>query len=131
MYTYMYMIDTTLMKERLAEDLEVLTTELKELGIHNPQNSKDWIAIPQDVEVFEADENVSADRVEDWEERNATINALEVSYNDLILALQKIEDGAYGICEIGGEEIEEERLLADPSARTCMEHMGEEVELSL
>ena len=83
------MIDTSLIKEQLLEDLAKLTSELKELGIHNPQNGADWIAIPNDVEVFEADENVSADRVEDWEERNATINALEVSYNNLVLALQK------------------------------------------
>lgn len=124
-----HMIDTSLFKERLEEELAVITKELQGLGIQNPQSKEDWIAIPKDTDVFEANENVSADRAEDWEERNATVNALEISYNDLILALSKIEDGVYGICEIGGEEIEEERLNADPSARTCIEHMGEEIEV--
>ena len=123
------MIDTSLFRERLQEELAIITKELQGLGIQNPQSKDDWIAIPKDVEVFEADENVSADRMEDWEERNATVNALEVSYNDIVRALSKIEDGVYGICEIGGEEIEEERLEADPSARTCIEHMGEELEV--
>jgi len=36
--------------------------------------------------------------------------------------LKKIEDGTYGICEVGGEEIPEDRLDANPSARTCIEH---------
>lgn len=123
------MIDTSLFRERLQEELAIITKELQGLGIQNPQSKDDWIAIPKDVEVFEADENVSADRMEDWEERNATVNALEVSYNDIVRALSKIENGVYGICEIGGEEIEEERLEADPSARTCIEHMGEELEV--
>ena len=39
-------------------------------------------------------------------------------------ALEKIEKGTYGICETGGEKIEEDRLEANPSARTCKAHMG-------
>ncbi len=35
-------------------------------------------------------------------------------------ALQKIEEGSYGICEACGEEIEEKRLLARPEATLCI-----------
>lgn len=128
-YTKRHMIDTSVLKARLEKDLQVMTEELQELGIHNPQVTTDWIAIPKDVDVQEADENISADRVEDWEERNATLNALEISYGNITLALSKIENGTYGVCEIGGEEIEEDRLDVEPSARTCKAHMDEEVEL--
>jgi RNA polymerase-binding transcription factor DksA len=124
------MIDTTLYKEILEKELHSLTKALQDLGIHNPQVKEDWIALPEDVTIFEADENVSADRVEDWDERNATVSALEVSYNNIIHALTKIEQGTFGICEIGGEEIEVDRLEADPSARTCKAHLDEEVGLS-
>lgn len=35
--------------------------------------------------------------------------------------LQKIENGTYGICEMCGKEIEEERLKARPVASYCIE----------
>ena len=37
-------------------------------------------------------------------------------------ALQRIEDGTYGICEIGGEPIGEERLRAIPWTERCIDH---------
>lgn len=37
-------------------------------------------------------------------------------------ALGRIEQGKYGICQIGGEEIERERLEAAPEAANCVEH---------
>ncbi|MFN3406415.1 MAG: RNA polymerase-binding protein DksA [Caldimicrobium sp.] len=36
-------------------------------------------------------------------------------------ALQKIEEGTYGICEACGAEIDEKRLLARPEATLCIE----------
>jgi RNA polymerase-binding protein DksA len=40
-------------------------------------------------------------------------------------ALQRIEDGAYGVCEEGGELIEAKRLEARPWAKLCLEHARE------
>jgi DnaK suppressor protein len=37
-------------------------------------------------------------------------------------ALTRIDDGTYGICVVGGEQIPVERLRAIPWARTCIEH---------
>ncbi len=123
------MNDTSAYKDRLQEELETITADLKELGIHNPQVKEDWIALPQDVSQQEADENVSADRAEDWLERSATLGQLETRYNNITQALAKIEAGTFGICEIGGEEIEEDRLAANPAARTCKAHMNDEQSL--
>lgn len=39
-------------------------------------------------------------------------------------ALQRIADGAYGICEVCGEPIPEARLRALPTARTDIQHAG-------
>jgi RNA polymerase-binding transcription factor DksA len=36
------------------------------------------------------------------------------------MALEKIENGAYGVCENCGKEITEERLLVCPEAKTCL-----------
>ncbi len=37
-------------------------------------------------------------------------------------ALKRIESGSYGVCLVGGEEIEEDRLRAEPAAATCIKH---------
>jgi RNA polymerase-binding transcription factor DksA len=123
------MIDITVYKTQLEEDLAVITKELQTLGIHNPQVKEDWIALPDGVGMGESDEDLLADKTEDWEEKVATLAALETQYNDIVRALGKIENGTYGVCEISGEAIEEARLNANPSARTCMAHMDEEQDL--
>jgi DnaK suppressor protein len=40
-------------------------------------------------------------------------------------ALEKIEEGTYGVCDRGGEPIEEGRLKAMPYATLCMKHQVE------
>ncbi len=40
-------------------------------------------------------------------------------------ALEKIEEGTYGICDRGGHPIEEARLRAIPYATLCMQHQKE------
>jgi len=37
-------------------------------------------------------------------------------------ALAKIDLGTYGLCEVGGEPIDEARLQAFPEATTCVDH---------
>jgi len=123
------MINTDVYKEKLQQELKELTDELGDLGIHNPQVKEDWIALPQDVETSEADENVGADRAEDWLERTATLGALETRYNNITRALGKIEDGSYGVCELCGASIESDRLDANPAARTCKAHINDEQDL--
>lgn len=124
-------VDTAQYKDRLEQELATLTEELKTLGIHNPDVPEDWQATPTGVATGEADPNVGADRVEDWDERRATLSLLETRYNNLNRALKKIEAGTYGVCEISGEEIEAERLDANPAARTCKAHINDEADLPM
>lgn len=42
------------------------------------------------------------------------------------LALEKMNNGTYGICETCHDSIEEERLLADPLCRNCLDHLSPE-----
>lgn len=44
-------------------------------------------------------------------------------------ALQRVEDGTYGICEHCGEDISEKRLEARPVTTSCIECKTEEEEL--
>lgn len=124
-------IDVTAMQSRLEDMLNDVTNELTTLGVRNPDVPEDWIATPEKTDGLEADANVQADRVEDWDERRATLSLLETRYNNIKRALAKIEAGSYGICEVSGAAIEPERLDANPAARTCEAHMNEESNLSL
>ncbi len=123
------MIDTQQHKQTLHTELLQITHELKELGVENPDVPGDWISTPKDPVQNEADENIAADNSEDWQERRGTLSALETRFNNIKRALQKITDGAYGVCEIGGEEIEEDRLAVNASARTCKAHLDNEADL--
>lgn len=40
-------------------------------------------------------------------------------------ALERIDEGTYGVCEICGEPIDAERLEVRPAARYCHEHQQE------
>lgn len=124
------MTDTKHYQEKLQTLLETITADLETIAVYD-ETSGDWVAKPEGVEVGEADPNVEADVVEDWNERRATLSQLETRYNNIKRALQKIENGTYGVCEVSGEAIEPERLAANPAARTCQKHMDEEINLPL
>ena len=49
-------------------------------------------------------------------------NQLENRLLDVKRALEKIDNGTYGTCEVSGEQIEETRLDANPAARTSIAH---------
>jgi len=112
---------------RLTEMLEAITTELQTVGINDPKNPSDWIAVPDSTESSDADANVSADALEDFQERQSLVAVLETRYNNIVLALEKIDAGTFGTCEVCNAPIEENRLDANPAARTCIAHLEESV----
>lgn len=117
------MNDTSTYKARLEDEKVRLVTELESIGRRNPSNPSDWEAIPQETGL-EADPNDRADQMEGFEENTAILKDLEIRYNNVLAALTRIEEGTYGICEVSGEEIETERLDADPAAPTCKAHIN-------
>ena len=116
-------IDYKHFKDKLEGEKKLLEEELKKIGRRNPDNPSDWEALPAERDSSQADDNTVADSIEDYEENVAIVNTLEARYQDTKLALDKIEKGTYGICEIGDKEIEVARLEANPSAHTCKKHM--------
>ncbi|PJE74519.1 MAG: hypothetical protein COV01_00600 [Candidatus Taylorbacteria bacterium CG10_big_fil_rev_8_21_14_0_10_41_48] len=115
-------IDTSYFKEKLETELATLETELKSVGHINPDNPKDWEASSGDVDINASDSADIADNIENYESNTAILKQLETQHSGVKLALEKIAQGTYGICEVGGEVIEKTRLEANPSARTCLTH---------
>ena len=120
-------IDTNKFKSLLESELKLLEGELNTVGRRNPDNPSDWEAVQGETNIDTADRNEVADGIEQYEENSGILKELETRYNNVKLALEKIEGGKYGICEISGEEIELDRLEANPAARTSKAHMNEEV----
>jgi RNA polymerase-binding transcription factor DksA len=114
--------DTGHFKKLLESELSVLEAELSTVGRKNPDNLSDWEAT-ESTTIDEADELEVADSMEEYENRRGILNQLEMRLNSVKKALEKISSGKYGICEIGGEEIELDRLEANPAATTCKKHM--------
>ena len=60
-------------------------------------------------------------------ETQLLLSASQAEYlREIEAALERIEDGTYGICEKTGQRINVERLKAIPTARLCIEAQEEE-----
>lgn len=110
-------------KTKLEEELKLVEGELMSVGRKNPDNPGDWEATPKDTDNWRPDDQETADKIEGYEENTAVLKQLEIRYNEIKVALEKIAAGTFGVCEVGGEEIEEARLEANPAATTCVKHM--------
>jgi RNA polymerase-binding transcription factor DksA len=112
-------INIEAMKERLEKEKGELEESLAKHG--RKDKTGNWQADAVDDFVTDpADENEVADKMEELATNIPIVEELEEQYNDVLLALGKIENGTYGVCENGGDQIPAERLEANPAARTCI-----------
>jgi sigma-B regulation protein RsbU (phosphoserine phosphatase) len=51
--------------------------------------------------------------------------------NEVDEALQRVDDGTYGLCEVCHEPIEHERIIHDPLIRFCLDHLQPEEQRAL
>lgn len=71
-------------------------------------------------------DNLGTDRedntteVEEYAENLSVETTLEERLQNVISALERIENGTYGFCDNCQKEIDIERLRANPSAKTCI-----------
>jgi len=117
------MVKTHHFKEKLEAEKKTLEEELGQIAIFNTETNV-WEATPDQDMMGEIDDNDAADRFEDFEERTGMTTTLQARLTDIELALAKIEAGTFGTCEVCNEPIEEDRLEANPAARTDKAHMN-------
>ncbi len=103
-------LDLNHFKDLLIKEKDILEAELK--------------TVVQDDDRDRADETEVADDIEELLSNTAVGGQLEIRLKEVKEALAKIDDEKYGICEVCGESIEEDRLTANPAAKTCKLHMN-------
>ncbi len=94
--------------EKERDDLEKMMAEF-----HKNVEFTDVLSEDEVADIFES---TQAEEVleENIKKRISKIN----------LALKKIEEGSYGICEKCGQPIEKERLEVDPTSFFCSKHLN-------
>jgi RNA polymerase-binding transcription factor DksA len=115
-------IDEEHVRERLASERDRVTNLIAsvrgELGDTSETDQLgdlsgyDQHPADQGTETFEREKDLSI------------LEGLESDLAEIEAALQRLEDGTYGIDEVTGEPINAERLEAVPTARTNVEHSG-------
>lgn len=116
-------MDTQHFKDKLLEEQDLLTRQLGDVAVEGADGL--WTPKAPEMDVMSpiAEPNEAADKIEEIDERGEEVTTLSARLSDVRLALENIETGNYGRCEVCNKEIEEERLEANPAARTCTEHM--------
>lgn len=103
-------------KEQLLKEKERLESDLGESAVKTDDHWETKRTQFDEAGRFEEEER--ADEVEEYENEASVDRQLETRLADIAKALQKINAGTYGICEHCKKEIGEERLMANPAART-------------
>lgn len=101
----------------------MLIKQLGDIAVEDHNGTWNAKAPEMDVMTPAAEPNEAADKIEELDERSEEVTTLSARLVDVRRALQSFDEGAYGVCEVCGKEIEEARLEANPAARTCTEHM--------
>jgi RNA polymerase-binding protein DksA len=113
------MIDQDIARQMIdheRERLQTLVRERQNEGLHETEGeqvgelaSYDQHQADLGTETFEREKDFSL------------LEQLEAELEELDRALQKIDEGTYGICESCGQEIAAERLEVLPGTRFCVE----------
>lgn len=59
------------------------------------------------------------------EKEFSILEQVEAELADVDRALARLDDGTYGLCEVCGEPIADERLASVPAARFCVDHQAD------
>ena len=106
------------LKGKLEEEKKSIQKELESFASEDPNLKHNWDTKYPNRE--DGDKDDEADEVQEYDNMLSLEHSLELKLKDVKSALEKIENGTYGICENCGKKITEERLLACPEAKTCL-----------
>lgn len=112
------------LEQDLEQEKEEIIEELKSFAKEDENIKGDWDSLYPDYNQGDAGGEVKeneAMEVEEYSSRLPVEHNLELKLKAINLALKKMEEDDYGVCEKCQEPINKERLKAYPAARTCIE----------
>lgn len=105
-------------KKLLIDEKKEVEAELKSMDEHGPNGSLlEWT---DELSSYDNHPGDIASETFEMEKHMALNTQEEKLLRDIDDCLHKIEDGAYGICETCGKEINSDRLEAIPYAKECI-----------
>lgn len=106
----------------LRANLEAERDSLEEeLAEHGRKVNRDWQGT-SGSQGEKPDPNDSADNIEELSTNIPLVEELEKRHKEIGKAIEKMDAGSYGICEVCKKLIPFDRLEANPAASTCVEH---------
>ena len=114
----MSQIDTADFRARLLDARARLTDTVDFLVRENPGSLGDELGEPTGLDNHLGD---TATATYDRELDEGLEEGAQQTLRDIDRALQKIDEGTYGTCEVCGKAIAPERLAAIPWARLCID----------
>lgn len=111
-----------LFRKKLTEEKAQLEEEMAGVGQRDSKNPNSWQPSSRGIEVDSADENEVADKLEEYEENSGILKQLKNQLDEVNAALERMDKGSYGLCEVCGKPIERGRLEANPAARVSIKH---------
>jgi RNA polymerase-binding transcription factor DksA len=112
-------LDTQDLRRRLEEEHTRLAAAVQFLERENPGSLEDELG-----EIAAGNDNHLGDLATatfDRELDEGLEEGAQQTLDDIELALRKLDEGSYGVCEVCGEPIGSARLSAIPWARLCIE----------
>lgn len=111
------------LKERLERERRRVLKELEKVARRDKESVAKWDALFPDWEKDSGDAylEIATDEVEEYSNILPAERLLANYLSSINLALEKMKEGKYGICEKCGKEISLKRLMAFPAARLCKE----------
>lgn len=115
-------MDTALqqdLRRQLEAEREQERARLEEEDVHPDGKSV------HNIQRNEAGMDNAGQQIRQRSARLGAIDHTESRLGKIEAALERMDEGTYGTCEVGGEQISEERLRAYPLASRCIDHAEE------
>jgi DnaK suppressor protein len=107
----------------LHAELAALQEELADHGkeVGEGADGEEWMG-SSESEGEEADATDAADNIEELAANVPLVSDLQKRHKEIKAALRRMKDGTYGTCNECGEDIDLDRLEANPAAAMCIRH---------
>lgn len=105
----------------LHAEMAALEEELADHGKEVGDEEEEWMG-SSESEGEEADSTDAADNLEELGTNVPLVSDLQKRHKEIKAALRRMKDGTYGTCNECGEDIDLDRLEANPAASTCIRH---------